>query len=109
MALSSRAARMRGDSEAALALAEQAMEALAELGHLEDDEIAVHLARIEALAARGEIERARDATAAAIARLRELTAKLPDAGYWRAYLTLPAHRALRAKATELGVESIPDP
>jgi tetratricopeptide (TPR) repeat protein len=104
LALRARVAILAGRTEDAHRDAEAAMEELAALGHLEDDEIAVHEAFVAALLASGRSDRAKTACEAALARLAELTAKLGDESLQTAFVTnVPAHRRLRVLAARLGL------
>jgi tetratricopeptide (TPR) repeat protein len=104
LALYARIALARRHPDEALALAEQAMQELTAIGHVEDDEVGVHRSLVEVLAARGEIDRARDAARAGRDRLMELATKIHDDDYRAAFLRdVPAHRALLRMANELGV------
>jgi tetratricopeptide (TPR) repeat protein len=104
LALRSRARLLAGQKEDALRDAESAMEELAALSQLEEDEIAIHEAFAAALLANGHEARARAACEAALARLAEMTSKLGDEGLKTSFTTnVPAHRRLSALAARLGL------
>jgi ATP/maltotriose-dependent transcriptional regulator MalT len=104
LALYARIALARGHGDEALSLAEQAMQELASVEHVEDDEIGVHHALVSVLVARGEIDRAREAARVARDRLMVLAEKIRDDGYRATFLAnVPAHREVLRMASELRV------
>ncbi len=95
LAMAARIALAEGRVDEAHALASAAMEELAGLSHVEDDELAVHLAWVSVLRARGEEAAAEEARRTALARLDALAGKIGDEASRRSFRErVPVHRAL---------------
>ncbi|MBK7581523.1 MAG: protein kinase [Myxococcales bacterium] len=91
LAVGARVALVRGDLTLALERAREAMELLESVG-VEEGELMVRLAWVDALRGVGELERAKLALTAAEARVRELAEQISDPELRRAFLDdVPEH------------------
>jgi tetratricopeptide (TPR) repeat protein len=87
----------KGDAEAALTAAEEAMRGLRAVGELEEGECALRLVHARALEATGRSDEARAAIAEAQRRLQELALAIGDPAWRKSWLTrVPAHAQVAA-------------